>query len=188
MAICWRKSPTSSMHFVEASESSFSDRTGVLREREVGSWLLGETPAKGNQWVKAAGRDVDLLFNLGWRQWYRSRSVPRNVQHWGYMHTVFQSLPVVTGPSYPAHVSKDNDSSYTISLTWKIEILTSVDTMPTDCIALLLQFSNNGTNLPFMLALITLKHFVRRHDKMFKSWLYLTFWWAIRIFSHYATL
>lgn len=47
MAICWRKSPSSSMHVVEASESSFSDSAGVLRE--VGSWLLGEIPAKGNQ-------------------------------------------------------------------------------------------------------------------------------------------
>lgn len=35
------------MHVVEASESSFSDSAGVLRE--AGSWLLGEIPAKGNQ-------------------------------------------------------------------------------------------------------------------------------------------
>lgn len=76
MAICWWKSPSSSMHVVEASESSFSDSAGVLRE--AGSWLLGEIPARGNQWVKAAGRDVLLLFSSGWRQWYKSIS-PRGM-------------------------------------------------------------------------------------------------------------
>lgn len=38
------------MNVVDASESSFSDSASVLRE--AGSWLLGENPAKGNQWVK----------------------------------------------------------------------------------------------------------------------------------------
>lgn len=35
------------MLVAEASESSFSDSAGVLRE--TGSWLFGEIPAKGNQ-------------------------------------------------------------------------------------------------------------------------------------------
>lgn len=54
------------MHVVEASESSFSDSAGVWRES--GSWLIGEIPAKGNQSVKGASRDIHFLFSSGWRQ------------------------------------------------------------------------------------------------------------------------
>lgn len=44
MAICWRKSPSSSMHVVEASQSSFSDSAGVWRGKRL---VIRRDPCQG---------------------------------------------------------------------------------------------------------------------------------------------